>query len=54
MAIKPLLSFMFSTWGLLRLSAKSYVKQNRSFLLDAANGSSEPTLLNAAPGSNDR
>ena len=28
--------------GLLRLSAKSYVKQNRSFLLDTANGSSEP------------
>jgi len=27
-------------WGLLRLSAKSYVKQNRSFLLDTANGSS--------------
>ncbi|MFG6621225.1 hypothetical protein ACGYK3_17095 [Sulfitobacter sp. 1A05707] len=23
-------------WGLLRLSAKSYVKQNRSFLLDTA------------------
>ena len=35
-------------WGLLRLSAKSYVKQNRSFLLDTANGSSEPILPDAA------
>ena len=34
--------------GLLRLSAKSYVKQNRSFLLDTANGSSEPTFTDAA------